>query len=623
MGNTGYGLGDTAAVAYSERLNQLFAQRLNGSMSVGEALEYAKQEYIGGLGVVSQYDAKVGNEATLYGIPTYRLGTGTPPAAPTVPPTQTDAATGLASLDFTTHPTFTVHAPSLTTGKYYSANDPNGGGVQVTNRRPIEPSTSLDVTEPGTTAHGVLLTALASHDPEGATFVAAFGRVTDDMSSIEPQIQGLVDFPASIQSLATIATPNGQRQRAVLIAGHFASSASAGVGRQRLYDSIGGTVFYSTSPDFVRPTITHMQVLKTGTTVGFSADVADFDQSNGVGTVKEAIVLYLDASGVWQRANLSCSAGHCTGGGPLSGSTIDYIAEAVDAAGNVGINANKATATDVTPPAGAQHLSISFGGATKTNGWFTTSVTATISSDDGASISYSLDGGPYVDGTTVLVNTDGLHTLDVRGSDGSQATFAIPIDKTPPSIRIDRPVDGMVILSGDLVPAAYTCSDPIFGIAPGGCRGTVAVGAAIDSTPGTKTFTVTATNNIGLTATASVTYTVWQWTGFLNPVNNPPVLNVSNAGSAVPVKFQLGGNRGLTFLAAGYPSSQKVACDSDAPLDPVEVTVTAGQSSLQYDSGANMYTYVWKTDKAWAGTCRDFTLKLPSGSFRTARFKFK
>ena len=83
MGNTGFGLGDTASVAYSERLNQLFAARLNGTMTIGEALEYAKQEYFGDLGIVSLYDAKVGNEATFYGIPTYRLGTGTPPTAPT------------------------------------------------------------------------------------------------------------------------------------------------------------------------------------------------------------------------------------------------------------------------------------------------------------------------------------------------------------------------------------------------------------------------------------------------------------------------------------------------------------------------------------------------------------
>ena len=132
MGNTGFGLGDTAAVAYSERLNQLFAQRLNGTMSIGEALEYAKQEYIGDLGVVSPYDAKVGNEATLYGIPTYRLGTGTPPAAPESRRPTPTRSTGLDRGRL--HRQADVHAapPRLepAIGSYYSANDPNGIGTR-------------------------------------------------------------------------------------------------------------------------------------------------------------------------------------------------------------------------------------------------------------------------------------------------------------------------------------------------------------------------------------------------------------------------------------------------------------------------------------------------------------
>ncbi|HET7856936.1 MAG TPA: C25 family cysteine peptidase, partial [Gaiellaceae bacterium] len=40
-GNTGYGLGDTAAVLYSEKLNALFAERLDGSMTIGQALAFA------------------------------------------------------------------------------------------------------------------------------------------------------------------------------------------------------------------------------------------------------------------------------------------------------------------------------------------------------------------------------------------------------------------------------------------------------------------------------------------------------------------------------------------------------------------------------------------------------
>jgi hypothetical protein len=44
--------------------------------------------------------------------------------------------------------------------------------------------------------------------------------------------------------------------------------------------------------------------------------------------------------------------------------------------------------------------------------------------------------------------------------------------------------------------------------------------------------------------------------------------------------------------------------DAAAPIDSVESTVTAGGSSLTYDPTRDQYTYVWKTEKAWAGQCR-------------------
>ncbi len=625
MGNTGYGLGDTTAVAYSERLNQLFAQRLNGTMTIGQALQYAKQEYFGDLGVVSAYDQKVANEATFYGLPTYRLGTGTPPSAPPALPTYSDPRTGLTAADFTTQPQFKLNASRLTGGgSYYSAtNDPNGLGIQVTNRRPIEPLTSLDVTEPGTTAHGVLITSLASQN--FTPFTVSFGRVAVANSSIEPQLTGIADFPAQIQSLVNVATPNGPRQRAVLIAGHFASGSNGNVGTQRNYTSIGGTVLYSTSQDFVRPTITNMQVLQAGSTVGFSADIADLDQKGQAGTISEAIVLYLDGSGAWQRVNLACANGHCSGGGPLTGSTVDYVAEAVDAVGNVGVNANKAVARDVTRSNGSGHISISLNPGATTNGWLTASGTANVSSDDGAALSTSLDGAPYTPfslAPSVPVSGDGLHVLDVRGSDGSTATFAVPVDTLPPTITVFAPAAGGFVLSGDAI--SFQCTDAGSGLAPTtGCVGSVPNGTVVTSTSGSQTLTVSAQDNVGHKSGTSATFQVWQWSGFLSPVNNPPTLNVAKAGSAIPVKFALGGNRGLNFLIPNSPGSQTVACDTGAPLDTVEQTVTAGTSSLQYDSTSNQYTYIWKTDSSWGGTCRELTLKFTNGDVRKAEFKFK
>lgn len=88
------------------------------------------------------------------------------------------------------------------------------------------------------------------------------------------------------------------------------------------------------------------------------------------------------------------------------------------------------------------------------------------------------------------------------------------------------------------------------------------------------------------------------------------------------MKFSLNGNKSLSIFAAGYPVSQPTACATGAPLDTIEQTVTAGSSSLSYDPTTNTYTYVWKTDKAWAGTCRQLTVVLVDGTTHVANFNF-
>ncbi len=113
-----------------------------------------------------------------------------------------------------------------------------------------------------------------------------------------------------------------------------------------------------------------------------------------------------------------------------------------------------------------------------------------------------------------------------------------------------------------------------------------------------------------------------RFTGFFPPVDNQPALNVVKAGSAVPVKFSLDGYQGTNVFAAGYPASAMVACGSSIE-DAIELTVTAGASSLSYDATTDQYIYVWKTDMSWADTCRTFVLKLNDGSYHRADFKFK
>jgi hypothetical protein len=134
----------------------------------------------------------------------------------------------------------------------------------------------------------------------------------------------------------------------------------------------------------------------------------------------------------------------------------------------------------------------------------------------------------------------------------------------------------------------------------------------------------------------TISYTApvgYDFQGFFSPVDNPDVAtNKAKAGSAIPVKFSLAADQGLDIFATGtnpttnetftYPTSTAMACDSTDELDAVEETVSAGGSSLQYDAALEQYTYVWKTNKAWAGTCRQLVVKLDDGSYHRANFRF-
>lgn len=115
----------------------------------------------------------------------------------------------------------------------------------------------------------------------------------------------------------------------------------------------------------------------------------------------------------------------------------------------------------------------------------------------------------------------------------------------------------------------------------------------------------------------------YNFKGFLAPVANVPVVNTMVAGRAVPIKFSLTGDQGLKVLAANSPTSAQVNCSDGATTGEVSTTSTAGSSTLKYEATNDQYSYVWKTDSKWAGTCRQFTLTLSDGSTHLALFSFR
>ena len=209
---------------------------------------------------------------------------------------------------------------------------------------------------------------------------------------------------------------------------------------------------------------------------------------------------------------------------------------------------------------------------------------------------------------------------DLDGNEG-EATYYVSIDKTAPTFG-DCPEGGPFDLNTGLQPVGpITVNADISGLDGGS---STLSGSVDTSSVGWKAVLFTATDNAGNPTTKTCSYQViYNWNGFFRPVDNRPIFNVAKAGSAIPVKFSLSGNQGLNIFAEGYPQSIGISCDTGAPSDGIEETLTAGGSSLSYDPIADQYVYVWKTLKSWAGTCRQLEVKLIDGTSHYANFQFK
>jgi hypothetical protein len=199
-----------------------------------------------------------------------------------------------------------------------------------------------------------------------------------------------------------------------------------------------------------------------------------------------------------------------------------------------------------------------------------------------------------------------VDAFDAAGNHGSASVTYKVVDSTPPQITITSPADGAAYLIGDPIQALYTCHDDVDGSRVP-CKAT-----PVDTSPGTHVFRVDSVDSAGNAAFATATYSVrYPFDGFYAPLVAEPGVASARAGDTVPVKFSLAGDRGLGVVsrAAWRPCG---AADS-----------AAAAGSLNYSAAPDRYTFMWQTDKSWAGSCREFLLTLRDGTTHAALVGFR
>ena len=529
-GNLGYGYGDSVTVAYSEALNVRLAQGLRNGLPIGEALVEAKQGYLASLGVVGVYDEKAMSELALYGLPMWSLGGATPPpATPPLPAgvtrlsTDPDPITGLMTDHYRSQPSTTGTNPALRRINRGSESYWTGpSGVQVTHLRPLQPKVEFPV---AADAHGVLITGLET--PADVQVDPVYARPIVDSSAAEPELAfGDVAFPAKIQSLVTQQTRSGPRASAVLVHGQFFSNGTtdaAGDGNQRLFTRVDLDVLRSSGSDRLAPRFDAIEaIVPPGSgIVAFTADAVDLAQPNVTPAgVARVLVAFRDQSSLaWRFLDLRRIGETARWGGSasVSGNRVEYFMQAVDRAGNVAVSTNKGLLFAGAPPTAPSGTGVepsitpSIGG-TQTAGWFTPSAVLDVDAAAGVAVSVSIDGGPLVPfSAPITIGTDGLHTVEVRGSNGYEATLLAPVDTLPPTVRLDAP--GATVPFNGQVPLTFTCGDTSSGVTS--CGATVdgttrAPGFQVPTTPlgSTHTVKLSATDRVGRTTSQTFTYTV-------------------------------------------------------------------------------------------------------------------
>jgi hypothetical protein len=433
-------------------------------------------------------------EATFYGLPFWHFGTTPAPADGSAISSTTPSGTiGVAPTSVTGLPPTAPSTPGEGGTKYWQGP----AGTLAVPYRSIQPLATQDVSVAGKQARDIFVTSLQTVDVDDANPTQASPVVNASKNEPSKNFANAY-WPASFTALQRMPRfGQAERDMAVVTLGQYRPD----VQKERLVNSIGFQVTYSTSSDLTRPLISEVGAIQASGGTSATIFIRGSDNS---GSLKRIGALWNDGSGNWQFTDQfsSPAPGLYTAVVSVpSGNPIEVAGELMDNGGNVAQAWNKAfnyqASPDTEPP--AITVDNPLPGAVYT---LNQQVKPNINCSDPDGFASGCAGTRLVNGN-LDTTTVGPHILTVTATDlsGNTSQQTVPYTVVYGFDGFRQPVDNPPTLnvaqSGRTIPVKWALLDAA-GVAVSDLRAITAVTIQPESCPNATTDAIETTVAAGL-----------------------------------------------------------------------------------------------------------------------------